>query len=235
MSGLFRFKQFSLSDEASSMKIGTDAVLLGAWTECKYASQILDVGSGCGILSLMLAQRSQAKVFAIEIDPGAAGQCHENFQNSPWPDRLELQKISVQEFCQQNELQFDLIVCNPPFFQNSLLSPDQGRNLARHNNTLGTHDLLLAVNFLGNDDISFNLILPSFQETGFVNLAKTYGLNCTRKLNVRTFDNSPFVRVLMEFQRKALPMEVSEMVLRDSYGQYTQEYQRMTFEYHLGF
>jgi len=231
----FQFKQFGLSDERSPMKIGTDAVLLGAWINCGFAHKILDIGTGCGIISLMMAQRSKASILALDIDPSATEQCQENFSQSPWPERLHARNISIQDFCRDSEAGFDVIACNPPFFQNSLHSPDAGRTVARHNVSMNQHDLLLAANFLGGHNMRFNVVLPYYLLNDFIELAVDYGLHCTRKLNIRTFAGSPIVRVLLEFQRKKLSQETHTLVLRDEAKQFTEEYRQLTREYHLAF
>jgi tRNA1Val (adenine37-N6)-methyltransferase len=235
MSRRFQFKQFALSDERSPMKIGTDAVLLGAWVNCSHAHQILDIGTGCGIISLMLAQRSNARILALEIDTASSEQCRDNFMDSPWADRLAVRNISLQEFCKDSDAGFEVITCNPPYFHNSLRSPDAGRSLARHNDSLTQHDLLLAANFLGAQDMRFNVVLPFYQSEGFTELAADYGLHCARKLSIRTFAGSPVVRVLLEFRRSKRSPESFTLILRNEDGQYSEEYRMLTKEYHLAF
>ena len=140
----FNFKQFSVKQDKCAMKIGTDGVLLGAWTDVGSASTILDIGTGTGLLALMLAQRSPAYIFAIECEYGAIQQAGENFTKSKWKDRLTLFSLSLQEHLLSGK-QYDLVVSNPPFFENSLKSPMESRNFARHTVSLTSEDLFKRV------------------------------------------------------------------------------------------
>ncbi len=136
MKKAFQFKQFELFDDRSTMKIGTDAVLLGAWSNVENASRILDVGTGSGIIALMLAQRSNTLVDAIEIDKNSARQAVDNFKLSVWENKLQVYNTSFQTFAASNTSTYDLIVSNPPFFADALKSDKSHRNLARHTDTL---------------------------------------------------------------------------------------------------
>jgi tRNA1Val (adenine37-N6)-methyltransferase len=152
----FRFKQFSVDDSKCAMKVGTDAVLLGAWADVTCAETILDIGTGCGLIALMAAQRSNAHITAIDIDESTTLQSKENFLSSPWHDRLEA--IHIEQF--QPDYLFDLIICNPPFFKNALKTPFHERNLARHNDSLSFESLVSHVNILLSENGKFFFILP---------------------------------------------------------------------------
>ena len=123
----FKFKQFTIHQDKCAMKVGTDGVLLGAWAECANAKGILDIGTGTGLIALMIAQRSNAKIDAVEIDETASKQAKENIKKSLWNDRIEILNISFQDFSKSTNEKYDLIVSNPPYFQNSLYAPDEKR------------------------------------------------------------------------------------------------------------
>src|SRR5664279_1596216 len=142
----FRFKHFSVDDSKCAMKVGTDGVLMGAWADVSAAEKILDIGTGCGLIALMAAQRSNANITAIDIDEDATLQSKENFLSSPWHERIEAIHATVQQF--QPDFLFDLIICNSPFFKNALKTPYHERNLARHNDTLPFDSLVSSVNRL---------------------------------------------------------------------------------------
>ena len=215
------------------MKIGTDAVLLGAWTACETALHILDVGSGCGILSLMLAQRCQADVVALEPDAGAFGQAEVNFRLSPWSARISAVKQRLQDLT--SDTAFDLIICNPPFFGNALPSPDPGRSLARHDDSLSLEELFTAAAELGSDDVRISLVLPFSRKEDCIRIAAMASLFPHRILSVKTFASSPFVRVMMEFGRTKGSIYQEEMVLRDDEKVYSSAYQQLTVDYHPHF
>src|SRR6266850_1577807 len=143
--GPFTFKQFIVHHDRCAMKVGTDAVLLGAWAGAAGAKTILDIGTGSGIIALMLAQRtpSYARIDAVEIEQSDFLQASENAQNSPWPEKIIVHHTSIQEY--QTDSQYDLIICNPPYFINSLLPPSPFRKQARHAALLPNRDLLTAV------------------------------------------------------------------------------------------
>ena len=158
----FKFKQFTVYHDRSTMKVGTDGVLLGAWTPFTGKEKhVLDIGTGCGLVALMLAQRiHNAQITGIDIDVASVGQANENFQASPWPERLKAELVPVQELSCQTDLRYDLIVSNPPFFVSSLPNPRQERMQARHTCTLSHEDLLHAVVALLEPQGTFALVLP---------------------------------------------------------------------------
>ncbi|MFN2394655.1 MAG: tRNA1(Val) (adenine(37)-N6)-methyltransferase [Bacteroidales bacterium] len=138
---LFRFKEFSLSDRQSAMKIGTDGVLLGAFASGFQAKRVLDIGTGCGLISLMIAQKCMAEIDAVEIEKEAAKEALQNFSDSPWPHLFKVYNKPVQEFYPPDNITYDLIVSNPPFFENCIKSLDQNRIRARHTETLSFDEL----------------------------------------------------------------------------------------------
>ncbi len=145
----FQFKQFKINQDRCAMKVGTDGVLLGTWTDVSGVQSILDVGTGTGLIALMLAQRSSAAIISgIEIDGDAAAQAVENVNNSPWREKINIEAVSLQTFTKNTGCRFDLIVSNPPYFNKSLKNPDAQRSVARHSDLLSRQDLLTAADTL---------------------------------------------------------------------------------------
>ena len=181
----FRFRQFTVHQERCAMKVSTDGVLLGAWTQCEGAQRVLDIGTGTGLLALMIAQRCQARIDAVEIDPDACEQAKENFQSSPWSERLQLVAMSFQAFCKTNPEPYELILSNPPYFSNSLRSADEKRNTARHNSTLLPKELITGVEALLKDQGICSLILPFDEGQQLIGQAEAQGLYCSRVTEVK--------------------------------------------------
>jgi len=200
----FQFKQFIVHQEHCAMKVGTDGVLLGAWAPIKKTDQnILDVGTGTGLIALMLAQRSNAVIKAIDIEAGAVKQATVNFESSPWKNRLFLFHTSLQDFSSLYESCYDLIVSNPPYFSNSLKAPEQSRNIARHNDTLPLEDFFRCADKLLINTGRICLILPVSETFQCVKLAKKTGFNCSIHTVVIPKPYSNPKRVLLEFSRES--------------------------------
>jgi tRNA1Val (adenine37-N6)-methyltransferase len=179
----FRFKQFTVEQDKCAMKVGTDALLLGAWADCSHATRVLDIGTGTGVLALMLAQRApQAHIDAIEIDAAAAEQATQNVARSPWQSRVTVYEVSLQQFAAANPLPiYDFIVSNPPFFHQSLKTPDPQRAQARHTDSL-LHDVLLhntAQLLLPNGSCCF--VLPTNQSARFCGKSQCQWFVSTQK------------------------------------------------------
>src|SRR5688572_28245976 len=181
----FHFKQFSVRHDRSGMKVGTDGVLLGAWVEVKNAKRLLDIGTGTGVIALMLAQRTQPDVTidAIEIDPDAIEDASENFSSSPWSNRFTLHRGRVQEFSSKK---FDILVSNPPYFIDSYKPPNDQRIIARHSESLSFEDLLRVSEKLLTENGTLNVILPYTEGLQFIDLAEKSGYYCSRKWSFRT-------------------------------------------------
>lgn len=218
------------------MKVGTDGVLLGAWADVGGASRILDIGTGTGLIALMLAQRNaEAAIEAVEIEEGAYKQANENIQVSPWKKRISVHLSSFQEYSNQELRIFDLIVSNPPFFVDSLKSPLDGRTLARHNDTLPHSVLIAGVNNLLSLEGKFCLILPYVDSQLFVVDAAMEGLFCNKKVNVHPTPQKKANRVLMQFSRNRTKLEETELLIRDNTSDYSEEYKKLTKEFYLFF
>ena len=233
----FRFKQFTIEQGKSAMKVGTDGVLLGAWADVSTANNILDIGAGTGLIALMLAQRSPlSNITAIEIDHLASEQALENFQNSPWSNRLSLFNQSVQTYAKDTSRSFDLIVSNPPYFENISTSDNTQRQIARHTNTLSFEELLEAVQKLLMADGVFSVILPYSHKPTFVELAKQQSLFLNKVTHVYPTNKSEIKRMLLSFSFKDIEIKQDSLVIEpEQRHQYSKEYIQMTKDFYLNF
>ncbi len=216
------------------MKVGTDGVLLGAWADTTGRRSILDIGTGTGLIALMLAQRSDAKVDAIEIDPEAAGQATENVQDSPWSERVNVIQTSLQDFVIKAEKKYDMIACNPPFFKNSLKARTYARTVARHNDSLDLKELIYAAKVLLNADGHLNVILPSEMETAFIYMGEEVKLFPGRITRVRPHPSKDFKRVLIELSFSNQENLVNEICIETGMRhQHSHEYIELTEGFYL--
>lgn len=238
----FRFKQFDIYQDKTTMKVGTDGVLLGAWVDIKNTRQILDIGTGTGLIALMIAQRNEsAEITAVELDEVAYLQAKENFEISKWNNRLSVFNQSIQDFSIINKEknnpknQFDLIVSNPPFFNNSTKSNNQLKNQARHTDTLPFSDLITSANHLLKNDGKFCLILPFEEGNIFMGLAKAEGLFCTKKVKVKGRDFKPVERLLLQFEKIEKQILETNFTIQNSPKRhdYTAEYVELTKKFYL--
>ena len=221
------------------MKVGTDGVLLGAYASCpeQRGVRILDVGTGCGLIALMMAQKCPgAHIDAIDIDANAASQAAENFAASPWSELLHTHHCSLQEW--QPEERYHLIVSNPPYFQNSLKNPDKGRQTARHTDGLSYEELIAHSARLLTDNGQLALILPADAETEVTHLAADYDLFPSRIAHVYSKETKPVRRVLLAFNRNTdrpeyRHTEISKLVLEDEKGGRSAAYSELCKEFYL--
>lgn len=231
----FIFKQFEIYQDRCAMKIGTDSVLLGAWTGSKSdPSSILDIGAGTGILSLMLAQKSPAEVIdAIEIDDAAYEQCVENFEQSPWGDRLFCYHASLEEFVEEIEEKYDLIISNPPFYKDTYKSDNDQRDLARFSDAMPFRHLVESVSKLLSKNGFFSVVIPFSEEKDFMVLASKEHLFPNRILRVKGSPSSGIKRSLIEFSFQETTAEIQELIIETSRHQYTEDYVKLTKEFYL--
>lgn len=238
----FQFKQFFVAHDRCAMKVGTDGVLLGAWAEPAVSIQpsafrILDVGTGSGLVALMLAQRfPEAHIDAIDIDEAAVEQAAENFAASPWSDRLHAYHSRLQDW--QSHSVPSLIVSNPPYFQNSLKNPDKGRELARHTDTLSYEELLCHSARLLSEHGRLAIILPAEAEQEIRTLAAQHSLFTTRVTRVYSKETKPARRVLLQFEKsdyRGTDISIAEdrLVLEDDKGTRSAAYQEITKDFYL--
>jgi len=230
----FQFKQFIIYQENCAMKVGTDGVLLGALACLGDQGNVLDVGTGTGLLSLMAAQRSSATIDAIDIDAAACTQASENVKNSPWSSRINVMHTSFQEHVLGGK-RYTRILTNPPFFSNSLKSDDIQRNLARHDDSLSQRDLLSGVNTLLADDGNFILILPWESNHEFCLEASHYYLYCNKRIIIHPTPQKKPNRIIMEFSHTKGKMLESDLIIREADGNYTNDYKRITSDFYLSF
>lgn len=231
----FDFKEFTVNQDQCAMKIGTDGVLLGAWTSVDHNPlSVLDIGAGTGILSLMLAQRSQAKTIeAIEIDDDAFEQCAENFENSPWADRLFCFHASLLEYIEAVDDEFDLIICNPPFYLEDYKTKDTARDTARFQDAMPfEHLIFAAVNLLAEKGV-FSVVIPNKEEEKFIDLALEFGLFPNRILRVKGNPEADVKRSLIEcsFQKKKI--KISQLIIENGRHNYTEDYINLTKDFYL--
>ena len=232
----FKFKKFYVEDDQSTMRVGTDAVLLGSWIRPGNAVEILDIGTGCGIIALMMAQKSEANVTAIDIDRDSVRQASRNFMNSPWGDRMKAIQCSFQDFMTQPRNKFDLIVTNPPYFRNSLKPPSEKRTVARHDDLLKPDDLFSGVKKLLTQNGSFYIIIPAESASSTALTASEYSLFLKRQMIVRPKPEQDSNRVLMEFSFIP-PMQLikEEIIIRSGDNSFTDAYRTMTEDFYLDF
>jgi tRNA1Val (adenine37-N6)-methyltransferase len=232
----FTFKQFTIEQDNCAMKVGTDGVLLGAWSPIpKNTFSVLDIGAGTGLLSLILAQRTEAEqIDAIEIDEKAYEQCVENFENSKWADRLFCYHAGLDEFLEEMEDEsFDLIISNPPFYTDDYKSENKSRDLARFEDALPFDELIeSAANLLSEFGI-FSVIIPFKEEDKFIALAKEFQLFPFKITHVKGTPTSEIKRSLIAFTWDEQITITDELVIEIERHQYTPEYIELTKEFYL--
>ncbi len=256
----FQFKQFLVTQEKSALKVGTDGVLLGAWCSVQgaksmehgarskeqgawgmdhggeiqgKAERILDVGTGTGLIALMLAQRSEAAIHAVEISEEACADALNNFQHSPWNNRLKLFPIDFNQFCGEISCCYDLVVCNPPFFSKSLKSADRASSVARHDVSLSFLQLISGAKKILADTGRLAVIVPVEAFDDFRETARLNGFYLSRKTLVIPLTGRLPKRVLLEFSVKAVYPVVDELVILLEKNKYSEEYKELTKEFYL--
>jgi len=232
----FRFKQFSVTDSKCALKVGTDAVLLGAWADPHNSNRILDIGTGSGIIALMLAQRSLAEIEAIDIDRPSFKDATVNFKNSPWKDRLFSKNLSFTEFLNEGEKNYDLIVSNPPFHNRSLQSSSLKGNISKHTTSLTHEELATGVRKILKPTGKFCIILPFSEYQNFKQLAAFQVLYVGQECFVIPKIGKPANRILIEFRLQHSPeLKTSEITIRNSAGNYHKSYIELTKDFYLNF
>ena len=232
----FEFKQFSIEQDRCAMKIGTDGVLLGAWAPVHHNPfSILDIGAGTGVIALMLAQRSNAQqIDALEIDEDAYEQATDNFENSPWSDRLFCFHAGIDEFVEEPEDEYDLIVSNPPFYTEDYKTDNEQRDLARFADAMPFEELIEAADLLLSENGIFAVIIPFKEEENFLALAKEYELYPIKITRVKGTPTTEIKRSLLAFSRnEKVDVAVEELIIETARHTYTPEYIELTKDFYL--
>lgn len=233
----FQFKQFRIVQEKSAMKVGMDGVLLGAWTDVSGAGRILDIGTGTGLVALMLAQKNQsAQIDAIEIDRDACGEAIFNAQQSQWSGRIRIFCQSFQEFAAEIKAKYDLIVSNPPFFSDGVKAPHQTRAQARHSDTLPLDILISGARKLMTSQGRMAFVLPVESLQEIENLAKTNGLTISRLCRVKPNPVKPDFRILIELSMQSTVFQEEALMIEyEKHHDYTPGYRELTRDFYLKF
>ena len=234
---MFNFQRFTIHQDQCAMKVGTDGVLLGAWAQ--GGERLLDIGTGTGVIALMMAQRyAEAHVVAVDIDEAAVRQARQNADASPFGDRVEVVLTSIQDYATSCSLSFgegrgevpshfDSIVCNPPFFVDSLKAPDQQRSLARHADTLPFAELMRAAYRLLSDDGDLSVVIPFDCRRRLNDEAFLCGFFPSRVCAVRTKSTKPVRRYLLAYRKRPCPCHHDELTIGDA------RYQQLTRDFYL--
>lgn len=231
----FVFKKFKISQDQCAMKVGTDSVLLGAWTPIENNPfSILDIGAGTGVLSLMMAQRSNAELIdALEIDDKAYEQCVDNFEQSPWGDRLFCYHASLNEFVEEVEEKYDLIICNPPFYSEDYKTDNSQRDLARFQDAMPFEHLILSVSKLLSKNGTFSVVIPFKETDQFIAIALAYKFFPNRILQVKGSPTSKTKRSLIQFSFFEKHMYEHFLTIETSRHKYSTAYINLTKDFYL--
>lgn len=230
---VFRFKQFSVRNDKSAMKVGTDGVLLGAWADVKAANSVLDIGTGTGLVALMMAQRCNANIDAIEIDADAFAEATLNFNESPWAERMKVIHDDFITFSKDCDLRYDVIVSNPPYFIDSLVCQEEKRKNARHTSSLSYENLIECAVKLLNDNGFIFLITPSDVENHLDNIIMMNNCYVANKTYIRPLLGGEVKRLLWKISKQECACVVEYMEIEKSRHEYTDEYIALTREYYL--
>ena len=233
---MFKFKQFSIEQDKCAMKVGTDSVLLGAWCPIdNNPNAILDIGAGTGILSLMMAQRTNAEqIDSVEIDEDAYEQCVSNYENSPWSDRLFCYHAALDELVEDPEDEYDIIISNPPFYAEDFKTESTQRDLARFQDAMPFEELIEAADLLLSENGIFAVVIPYKEEENFIDLCAEFELYPVKVTRVKGSHKTPIVRSLMAFKRYELSvLTADELVVEINRHEYIDDYINLTKDFYL--
>ncbi len=234
--GYFQFKHFCITQNKAAMKVGTDGVLLGSWVNVQNEKKILDVGTGTGLIALMMAQRTPAQIIGIEIEKNAAEEALHNCTISAWNNRLSVQNISFQEFAETSNDRFDLIISNPPFFINDKKSQNNNMAIAKHNDLLPLPDLISGSKKLLADEGKIAFILSVKAAKTMIELVYSAGLFVTRLTEVFPTPQKEANRCLIEISKAKHDMQKNTLtVFENSGGDFSKPYRELTKEFYLNF
>jgi tRNA1Val (adenine37-N6)-methyltransferase len=229
---IFHFKKFSVKHDRCTHKVGTDGVLLGAWADTQHVNRALDVGTGSGVIALMLAQRTvpQARIDAIDISATDCEQATENINASPWPEKIRIIHEAIQTFESEP---YDLLVTNPPYFIDSTKPPAEERTRARHTESLPPDELLFHSKRLLAPHGKLCIVLPPVETHNLLTLALQQGWYCIRLCEFRTRSNKPIERVLIQLQQQKQELVKESLMLYERYDEWTVAYKNLTRDFYL--
>lgn len=231
---IFRFKEFTINQDLAPFKVGTDGVLLGSLCSKIKANRVLEIGTGTGLIALMIAQNNDGLVDAIEINEEAYKIAQYNINQSNWASRINCTRIALQQFVMGNSNKYDLIVCNPPFFENSKRSKNESKNVARHTHCLTTNDLISCSQKILNPTGKIIVIYPYTQMDHIINTADKWSLHCSAKWNVKPTPYKPPKRIILQFEKTKKKLQETTIVIeQNGRHQYSEEYIRLTEPYYL--
>jgi tRNA1Val (adenine37-N6)-methyltransferase len=233
----FSFKQFTIRQDRCAMKVGTDGVLLGAWVNLNNALKILDVGTGTGLIAIMMAQRSDARIDAVEIDENAFAQATENVNYSPWRDRIQIFHDAFQHFADIATSHYDVVVSNPPYFRNSLKPSMKQRSYARHDEQLNYESLLFHAARILTPYGRLSVIVPAFETEYLITAAYFKGLFPSKLTMVSSVAGKDYSRCLAEFtfKKSGVPVHDTIVIREKGLKEYTVEYKALAGDYYLNF
>jgi len=230
----FQFKQFRINQEKTAMKVCTDSCILGAYISPDHAKTILDIGTGTGLLALMVAQKTSASIDAIEIEEMAYEQAKENVNASPWSNAIRIFHTSIQKFALESNELYDLIISNPPFYSNQLKSPDTKKNIAHHSEQLSFEELIYSVKKLLAINGRFIFILPEPEFNSLKKLLLDNEFYETDRMLIKDRSSSPIFRMIGTFQKiETCTIKVRELIIKNEYGTYTEDFKTLLKDYYL--
>ncbi len=239
----FKFKQFTVWHDQCAMKVGTDGVLLGSWCCVENAAHVLDIGTGSGLISLMIAQRNTTSIItAIDIDECAVNQANNNFENSPFKGRITALHISLNDFVERQassgqEHLFDLIVSNPPYYTANVLSPDSQRHVARHSSSLPFDQLVYGAARLLSSEGVLAIIIPYEVASNIIGLAAEHGLSLVRRCDIRNSERKSWKRSMLEFAKTNRSNNsatmTEQLTINRNEGGWSDSYRMLTSEFYL--
>lgn len=232
----FSFKQFTIQQERCAMKVCTDACILGAWTAAKIENDpevknILDIGTGTGLLSLMLAQKSNASIDGVELNEDAANQAAENFQQSPWHERIQVFNSSIQQF--EASRKYDLIISNPPFFEDDLRSENNTRNDAKHDTGLNLQELIKAIKRNLSEPGFASILIPYHRTSYFKNIAEKEALFINEILQIKQSPKHSFFRSVIILAKQKKEYKEDWLIINDEQRQYPEAFTALLKDYYL--
>jgi len=231
----FQFKQFTIQQDKCAMKVCTDACLFGAYVADElqhlFAANILDIGSGTGLLSLMLAQKTSALIDTVEINEAAFIQAKENIQQSPWKENITVYNTDIIQF--ESGKKYDCIISNPPFFEADLQSADKSKNAAKHDTTLTLQQLLQNIERLLSSNGFFAVLLPYHRSIYFEAESKKLDFHLAKKILVKQTPKHDYFRVMLIFSRKESVTKKGEIIIKNNGGDYSEEFKGLLKDYYL--